>query len=223
MYHVGDYFRFLLHRGPATIFWCGSDILNLEKSYFWWYTLPWEKAKHLCENEIEQASLRNLGIPSEILPMCFDDIRINTHYKQSKTPHVYLCAQPGYEKEYGVDVIEKFACLLPETTFHIYGIKQQSKNKNVVFHGKVSNEQFTKEIKQYQAGLRLNKFDGFSEVLAKSVLMGQYPISMIKYPFITYVENIGSLIIALRNLKYNKKSNFQARDFWIKKLSIRFK
>ncbi len=222
MYHIGDYIRLLIHRGPKTVFWCGSDILNLQNSKIWSKIITKIKTAHLCENDIERLTLVNYNILATILPMCFDDIKINTHYRHSKTPHVYLCIQPGYEKEYGLNIILKIAPILSEITFHIYGSMTKGVNENIIYHGKVSNEQFTEEIKQYQAGLRLNKFDGFSEVLAKSALMGQYPISMIKYPFIIYSENDEDLIVALKNLRFNKKPNLTSREYWLKKLSIKY-
>ena len=33
-YHIGDYLRIILHRSKRKIFWCGSDIINLERSKF---------------------------------------------------------------------------------------------------------------------------------------------------------------------------------------------
>jgi hypothetical protein len=70
----------------------------------------------------------------------------------------------------------------------------------------------------YQCGLRLNKFDGFSEVTAKSVLMGQYPITTIKYPHIDTAYDPKELIRLLSLLKYRMEPNPE-REYWREELS----
>ena len=72
LYHIGDYIRFLLHRGEKRVFWCGSDILNLQRS-LWKILIHKAKARHFCENEVEEVALLKLGIKAEICPMIFDD------------------------------------------------------------------------------------------------------------------------------------------------------
>ena len=54
---------------------------------------------------------------------------------------------------------------------------------NVFVHGKVPKEQMNEEIKHMQGGIRLLKHDGFSEIIAKSILWGQWPISAIPYSY----------------------------------------
>ena len=216
-YHVGDYVRILWHRGERRIFWCGGDILNIQKSIFWRFIIPKIPATHICENEVEAKALYEIGIRASISPMIFDAFNDKIGFKPSRNPHVYLCAQPQREKEYGVGLIEMIACMFPEITFHIYGVGGVNQ-KNVIFHGKVPTEKFDKEIRQYQCGLRLNEFDGFSEVTAKSILLGQYPITKIKYPKIDHAKDNESLIKLLRNLKNKKKPNKEARIYWIKQL-----
>ena len=130
-------------------------------------------------------------------------------------------------------MIEGIAWAVPDVTFHIYGTSKEiwhyTSNPsilfnmetpiNVIYHGKVSNEQFDEEIKSYQAGLRLNDFDGFAEVLAKSVLMGQWPISRISYPWITHASDITSLVQELNSLKDKKEPNLEGRKYWLREFS----
>ena len=65
----------------------------------------------------------------------------------------------------------------------------------------------------------MNDFDGFAEVLAKSVLMGQYPISRIAYPFIDYAKDISSLIALLNDLHNKKEPNLEGRKYWLREFS----
>lgn len=216
MYHAGDYIRLLLHRGKRKVFWCGSDIKNLEKSR-WQWVVKRITATHICENEVERDALEDVGITASILPQIFSnpkDCKLSFH--GSRNPHIWLCAHEGYEDEYGVTNIERLAPLLPRFTFHIYGLRRLS-HGNILYHGKVTEEQFNKEIKQYQASIRFNLFDGFSEVTAKSVLMGQYPISRILYP------NIGTDLRDILLLPLKKKPNKRARNYWLKVLTTNMK
>lgn len=213
MYHIGDFLRVLYHRGPKTIFWGGSDILQAHKS-LWGRVIKHLHIRHVCENKVERYVLENMGIHAEIHPMIFDPIiPKNPRYTASPFPEVFLCAHKGAEKEYGLDIVEKIASSVP-VTFHIYGLKGVSRWKNVIYHGDVPTEQFDREIQKYHAGLRLNKFDGFSEVLAKSVLLGQYPISAIPYQYIDHYKSESDLINLLWKLQKKTKPNLIARHWW---------
>ena len=214
LYHWVDYLRFIIHRGKKTIAWCGSDILNLNK-----FLTKLFQAKHYCENEVERDKLRSVGISAEIRPTFLEDVNdFPITYKQSRRPQVFISTREGREKEYGVNLIYKIAGGLPHIVFHIYGLSwwtsEMPIRKNVILHGLVSEKQFNEEIKNYQAGLRLNEFDGFSEVLAKSILSGQYPISRIKYPMIDNYETEEELVALLKDLKNKIEPNYKAREFW---------
>ena len=74
------------------------------------------------------------------------------------------------------------------------------------------------EIRNYQIAIRLNVQDGFSEVIAKSILLGQYPITQIQYPFIEYINGDESLIDALIKLKYKTEPN-PAEKWWREELN----
>ena len=216
MYHIGDYLRFAIHRGPKTIFWAGSDILNVN-----WMNFMVFGATHYCENEVEQAALYERGIIAEVHPMIFDDMSTyEVCYKQSNAPYVFLCAHKGREKEYGVDTVERIAQYVPEVTFVIYGISGTSENPNVFYRGRVSEEDFEREISYYQGVLRLNSFDGFGECVAKAILMGQYPITSIKYPHIAQETGDESLLAFLRMLKCKSKPN-PSSEYWRKQLCKR--
>jgi len=218
MYHIGDYLRFLSHRGPKEIVWCGSDILQLSK--FWARIL--RGYTHYCENEVEQSKLEQLGIKAKIRYHFSEPV--NTYpnlFRPSRFPKVWLNIHTQREEEYGLGIIKKIKEKVPEVTFHVYGIKRQNEQQ-VIYHGKIPNQQFNREIASCQAGLRLNKFDGISEVITKSVLYGQYPISAIKYPYIDHFHNEEELITLLNSLKHRTVVN-PARLWWRKELSKNYK
>lgn len=218
MYTPVDYLKLLLHFGRKKVFWCGSDILKL--SGIWRVLIATSRATHYCENVVEAKQLERLGIYAEVWPMLFDDpdaypITFIPDYLQKRDKHirVFLCAHKGREFEYGVDVVQKIAPLLPNITFHIFGVDGNS-TANVKFMGHVTSAIFDAMIDLCHAGLRLNAFDGFSEVVAKSILKGQYPISLISYPRIDQVSDEKALINKLKMLQSKQEPNYKARDFW---------
>lgn len=230
LYRPSDYARFLIHRGRKAVFWCGADITRLGslrarlvRGY-----------KNYCENEVEAIILRGLGISPTVHPMIFDDENnFAEDFVPSRTPHVFMNVHPGRKEEYGLDIIEEIALYLPEVTFHIYGAKRGFHemwfdatgihninyvgHKNIVYHGYVPGWQFDSEIRNYQASIRLNKIDGASEVMTKSLLLGQYPITAISYPHVDICRNHNELIQLLRQLKHKKISNPWS-EWWRKKL-----
>ena len=232
LYHPRDYRRFLFHRARKTVVWCGSDILRLKNRPIWRRIIKNCVTTHVCENYVEQAELSKYGIYAQVQPLFFGDTRkYESSFVASKTPHVWLCAHPERKQEYGVDTVEVTAGDFPDITFHIYGIKKpfhevwydsffgsptgevhnvHYRNRpNIVYHGHVSEEQLDEEVKNYQAGIRINKFDGFSEVTAKALLMGQYTYSVIQYPGVS----TGSLSDFLRGLMEKSGPN-PISDMW---------
>lgn len=221
LYTPMDYLRFIFHLGKKTVFWSGSDIHTLNTSWFKNLIVN-AKADHYCENAIEFNALMREGILAQIHPMFFGDPE---DFPISFVPslgrvRVFLCAHEGREFEYGVDVVERIAPRLKGYTFHIFGVKGTT-HDNVQYMGHVDEVSFNAVIMLCHAGLRLNAFDGFSEVTAKSILMGQYPITTISYPHIDQVVDEKTLIDKLLMLELKKEPNYQAREYWHKTLCNR--
>lgn len=212
MYHVGDYAR-LLARRHGVVIWCGGDILNLQRSLFR-YILPLlTRVVHVCENEVEQKALEEMGIRATAFPLFFSDkSKYTACFKPTRKPHVYACMHPGREREYGLYQILAASLRLPWVTFHIYGV-ESPRQGNVIFHGKVSEEQFDQEIRKYHSCLRLNTFDGFGDAVAKSLLLGQYPITAIRYPHVDHAPDLKRLIMYLRGLRHKRRPN-PAQKYW---------
>jgi hypothetical protein len=235
MYHIGDYLKVWRHRGDRFIFWCGTDIFNLRRKYLlsdgkdkliskllsfikWHDWIFSGKIIHYVENEVEQKELKKLGIISEIKPSFLDDVKdYQISFRPSKRPEVFAVKYLGREKEWEDINIERLARLVPEIVWHIYGGKQKyfDSDTGIYYHGRVSQMVFNKDIRGYQAGFRPNIHDGFSEILAKSVLLGQYPISRIKYSNIDSYETEEELVNILRELKNKKEPNSKGREYWL--------
>lgn len=217
LYHVVDYLRFVSCQGRKKVFWAGSDILALEKTWLWKRIIPRIKAEHLCENYVEQDKLKEMGIESVAQPIFLSKIP-EISYWPSERVDVYTTMRPGSEVIYGSKIIEELACAFPDFNFHIYGV-EGTITGNIFYHGKVSEEEFNADIQNYHACLRLNEFDGFGDALAKSVLMGQWPISIIAYPHIKHASSSLSLVSNLKDLRTRLVPNYEARNYWLKELS----
>lgn len=229
LYGLPDFYSLWRHKGRRYILWAGSDINHFNNGYWLedgggikldpgplaeWinrYCESW------VENAQEQAALAEIGIQSQICPSFMgnvDDYEVT--YRKNDRPNVYLSANPGREFEYGWGIIEDIADKC-DVDFHLYGSNEwETDHSNVFVHGRIPKERMNEEIKHMQCGLRLNEqMDGFSEITAKSVLWGQYPLTWehFKYPFIESFSNKNELIKRLNALRLKSGPN-PARDYY---------
>ena len=230
MYHIGDVARLLWHLGKQTVFWCGSDILNMQKSPVLLFIVQGCNARHVCENEVERKALEEMGIYAEVKPQLFDVVACqSTQRKWEGRKQVYLSAHNERLLEYGVSQILEVAPRFPDIDFHFYGINLDAVPAtiaydcffytNVFARSRVSHEQFLREITNYHCAVRLNEFDGFSEVLARSALLGQYQISRIPYLHMFTAKDTHDLITSLKMLELVKEPNIKGQTYWLNKLS----
>lgn len=196
MYNPVDYIRFLWHNGKKTVFWCGGDVLNLKRRPIWQKILNLPNAKHISENQVEHDALFVMGIESKIAPCLFGNMDgIEICYKHSDNPRVFGVYHKGREKEYGV-----------------------FDHPQVDWLCGLSEKEFNEKIKSYQGCIRMNDFDGFSEILARSALMGQYQYSVIPYDYMAGPDHI-LLEDWINNLKHNKEPNYEGAEYWRNKLT----
>lgn len=236
LYDIRDYIALIKHKGDKYILWCGSDLRNLLNNYLFndgklkWLSDVFQKTprfllkflRHSCsnwvENEDERYKLETLGIISTIVPSFMgniDDFPVS--YRHSERPNIYVSGHPGREEEYGWEFLREIANEVPECNFHLYGSGIQMalpKYSNFLIHGQIPKEQMNKEIKEMQCGLRLNTSDGFSEITAKSVLMGQYPITALKYPVIANYSAPDELVGLLKALGEKKAPNLAGAEYY---------
>ncbi len=231
LYGLPDFYTLWRHKGKKYILWAGSDIKHFENGYWLDETgliklepqplAEWinQNCESYCENDAEYQKLLECGITSKIVPSYMGDVNLPVSYVQSDRPCVYLSTGKDRELEYGFGIIEDIADKC-NVDFYLYGSDTwTSKHSNVFVRGRVDPKVMNEEIKNMQCGLRLNEFDGFSEITAKSVLWGQYPITVIPTPEIDCAQNKDELIKLLNNLQNKKSHNTMARNYYIKHLN----
>lgn len=223
-YGLPDFYAIWRHKGERHILWAGTDIFHL-KNHYWLEDgggikidnkgiCAWldKHCENWCENEVEAKALIKLGIYAKIQPSYLGDIDdMEVSFKPGNK--VYASVSGDNFEQYGWYKILDLASANPDVEFHMYGnIGFFMNRKNMIMHGRVPKEQMNKEIAEMQGGLRMTEFDGCSEILVKSWLMGQYPISLIDYPFTLDPRRISSI------LKKNKP-NLEAVKYWRENLN----
>lgn len=241
LYDLRDYIALSRHKGQKWVLWAGSDLENLVngfafndgklkqlsvllKGVFTTFIMRiLMKAEHWVEDIDEANKLAKFGIKAEICPSFMGDVeQFGISYKVAHHPNIYISGHPGREDEYGFETVKRIAPQCPDVRFHVYGSMPpdwKQYPKNVILHGKVSREEFNRDIRSYQCGLRLNKSDGFSEITAKSILMGQYAITYLQYPMIPNYNNNKELVSLLNSLRSLNRPNKQGRDYYMSVLN----
>lgn len=230
IYSLSDFIALWKHKGRKCILWCGSDIQRLLLGY--WLDDEGKMRVHptqisswidtycesYVENEVEQVALRSVGIRSKVVPSFLGKVEdYEISYPESPNIKVYTSVSGDDYKLYGWDKIPYLAKINPEIEFHLYGNTNLTKGimglnapelllPNVFFHGRVPKEQMNAEIKLMHGALRLTTFDGFSEIIAKSLLWGQWPVSIIEYPHTFKPENMDMM-------KFIRKPNLKGREW----------
>lgn len=229
IYGLNDFYSLWRHKGKRWILWAGSDIRHFKAGY--WLDdeghirihpkqlAPWikEYCESWVENEVERLELRALGINAKVCPSFMGRVEdYEICYQSSARPKVYASVSGNDFELYKWREIEELADENPDIEFHLYGntveYKPELPRVNFIVHGRVPKEKMNEEIKYMQGALRPVEFDGFSEVLAKSVLWGQWPISRIEYPFMLKMGG-------LRILPKTERVNKEGRDYYIKNLN----
>lgn len=241
LYDLRDYIALWRHGGKKWVLWAGSDLENLKNGFLFndgklkliskifrgnWLALWMMRgAEHWVEDLDEAYKLAMFGIKSQVCPSFMGDVsQFGVTYQRYHHPNVYISGHPGREDEYGFEIVKRIAPQCPDLRFHIYGSMPDWDQypKNITLHGKVLREQFNSDIRHMQCGLRLNKSDGFSEITAKSILMGQYPITYLHYPMIPRFEDTKKykdLVDLLNSLRSMNQPNYGGRDYYLKHLN----
>lgn len=239
LYDLRDYVALARHRGTKWVLWAGSDLNNLKHGFVfndgklrllsklfrgWFHKLvvsTLKSADHYVENLDEYLKLKECtGIKAKIVPSFLGKIEDwPLSYKPNTRPQVYISVSGNRWEEYGAGQVVQLAANLPNIDFHIYGFGVPKRTWNTFFHGRVPKTQFNTAIKSMQCGLRLNESDGFSEITAKSVLMGQWPISRLYNHGIHHYTDTKQLVSLLKALKNRKKPNIRGRNYYLQALN----
>lgn len=197
LYGLKDFFALWNHKGPKYIWWTGSDIRHYANGYWLddtgrlrispYQLSAWirEKCKSWVENEVEAKKLAEFGIKAKVCPSFLGDVDKFKPQKIDKAKRYYSSVSSNDFKLYGWDKINKIARANPNITYYLYGnTKPWKAPKNVIVRGRVSHNEMNKETKSMTGAIRMVEFEGCSEIIVKSVLWGQKPISAIDYPFL---------------------------------------
>lgn len=233
VYGFPDFYKVWRHKGRKAILWAGSDINHFLNGY--WLDkegkirldptpmAEWinKNCENYVENGVEHEALITLGIESKIIPSFLGHtMNYPMSYEHNTRPKVYLSVSGDNFDMYGWPIIEEIADKC-NVDFYLFGNMKpwSTKHHNVFVLGRMTKEEMNDQIQHMQCGLRLNEFDGFSEVLAKSVLWGQHPISRIGYPHIDSFKTKEELIQLLNNLVNKTTPNIEGREYYKKYLN----
>lgn len=211
IYGLPDFYTLWRHQGKKYILWAGSDIRHLINGYFLdddgstrisvrpiatWIS---KNCESWVENQVEYEALKKVGIESKIAPSFMGDPKdYPVCYQPGGKVKLYTSVSGNNFELYGWHKIPELAFINPDVEFHLYGNTKEppfflSYKENIILHGRVPTEKMNEETKHMTGALRLTEFDGFSEIIAKSILWGQLPISEISYPWTMSVKNIDNL------------------------------
>jgi hypothetical protein len=197
LYGLNDLYSLWRHGGKKICWWAGSDITHFLNGY--WLDeegkirltreplAQWlkENCEHYVENEVERDALRGVNIEAKVVPSFLgnvDDYPVQELRTDKK--RYYTSVSSNDFELYGWNEIPQLAKENKDTEYHLYGNTEPWKcdEKNVIIHGRIPQEEMNTQVKSMTGGLRLTKFDGASEILVKSTLWGQKPLS----PYIPY-------------------------------------
>lgn len=225
LYDLRDYLAVFLHPGKKWVLWCGSDVRNLDSGFAfndgklrwlsalmgnWWCRPLIGGAEHWTENTLERSVLEANGVRvSGVCPSFLGDVeavRVNRADWSGKSGfHAWLSCGRGRQVEYGFREAETLASMLPGVTFHLFGDRYRSRLPNVVCHGRVGKSRMNEITSEYHLGLRLNHFDGFSEITAKALLAGQYAVTRVRFPDVASGATIDQIAAVIRRFAERKK------------------
>lgn len=205
IYGMPDFYALWRHKGIREVLWTGSDIRHFVDG-FWLEEggkvrmpainlAPWlsRNCGHWVENHVEQDKLAEVGIHARVCPSFLGNV--NDFRVEFKPGNALYTSVSGDDFDlYGWHRIPEIAEYNDDIQFHLFGnskpFEPTKHLSNVIDHGRVSRKVMNNEIIGMQGALRLTEFDGFSEILSKSVLWGQWPVSLIRYPWMLTVQDI---------------------------------
>lgn len=216
LYNEEDYRVFKEHRGRKAIFWNGNDVFGLLQNPFQQAVIKsFPNVRHACHNQLLQKELASVGFDAVIAPIFFSGVKNYVPSLILSDPlNVYMVAHSTRQVDYGLPILENLAPQTAGVLFHVYGVKKENTDK-IIYHGEVPEEQMDREIKGFQVFLRLNTHDGLSQTLIKSVLLGQYAISMVRTPYVEQFQDVETLISRLGELKKNIPMNAECRSYYL--------
>lgn len=229
LYSLNDFNVLRNHKGQKAVLFAGSDIRHLKNGY--WLDeegkikvdphafVDWisEYCDAYCENDVEKDMLWTMGIKCKaVIPSFLGKVEDYPVQELRTDKKRYYTSVSGNDFElYGWHELPKLAQENPDTEYHLYGNTVRppletsplwgEELPNIILHGRIPKEHMDNETRTMTGGLRLTKFDGASEILVKSTLWGQKPLS----PYISYdwLGDREKLLSVLNKYPWNAKDN----------------
>lgn len=218
LYGLPDFYVLWRHKGRKAILWCGSDIQHFVDGYWldekgsirlsarplaMWII---KNCESYVENQVEHDALKKLGIKSKIVPSFLGKVDDFKPQKLDKELRYYSSVSSNDFSLYGWDKINKLAEENPHIKYYLYGnTVDWEAPKNVIVRGRVPMEVMDEETKTMTGAIRMTEMDGASELIIKSVLWGQKPISLIHYTFLESQNPREELLLILNKFPWNQK------------------
>src|SRR3990167_1413770 len=218
LYGFPDFYSLWRHRGKKYILWAGSDIRHFSQGY--WLERDgvvkldpkplalWiqRNCDSYVENTVEYDELAKWGIIAKIVPSFLGNVDNFTPQIIDSKKRYYSSVSGNDFDLYAWGKLNKIAEENPDIEYHFYGNTVLWKApQNVIIHGRVPKEQMNKEVKNMTGAIRMVEFEGCSELIVKSVLWGQKPISLIDYDFLHSDNPREELLKVLNNFPWNLK------------------
>jgi len=191
-YTENDVRAMVEHRGPRYIFWNGSDAIHLARHPGWQDILRGLPATHAAHHDAMATEVANLiDKPVEVSPTFFHETKdYPVSFVPSKPAHFFMSAHAGRHIEYGIDVaMEVFDTLPKDFHLDVYGDPPSiaTKPRNVTIRGRYPESVMDLQTKNMHGALRLNKHDGTSQIVIKSILWGQWPVVTTDYAMVPHL------------------------------------
>lgn len=180
-YTQNDVNAMVAHKGPGYVLWNGSDAIHLSRHPDWQAALKGLPFYHAAHHDGLATEVTNLiDRPVEVSPTFFHEPKdYPPSFVASKPAHFFMCTHAGRHLEYGVDAaLEAFDKLPKDFHLNVYGDPPTLKSlpKNVTIRGRYPESVMDLQTKAMHGALRLNRHDGTSQIVIKSILWGQWPV-----------------------------------------------
>ena len=155
---------------------------------------------------MEYEVFEELGIESRICPSFLGDVNKFTSQIINPKKRYFSSVSGDDFRLYGWGKLNEIAKENPDTEYYLYGnTVNWEAPSSVIVRGRITKEKMNEETKSMTGAIRMVEFEGCSEIIVKSILWGQKPISLIDYPFLHSDNPREELLRVLNNFPWNLK------------------
>jgi hypothetical protein len=208
MYNASDYAAIRAHRGPAIVYWGGTDIIRQRKRR--WLFHP--NIKHVVQTQRNMLELKAIGLNSIVRPVMNTDKKYL--HLNNLGDSVFCYVPHGRKKFYGISMIRKVAMHLPDTNFIIvrWGRNRNKPFKNSEIYGKVGFNLLIQLYNRSLCSIRPVSHDGLSQTVCELGMMGRLTAMNRGESFTAHAKNVNDYVeFVLREKRRNKMPHSSIR------------